>query len=185
MLVEQQKNYRRKFTALRFVYRDGVCPCQLIKLIGKVFHQFESVIKDVEFSVIWIGVGNDSEITVENTFVIVVLDLHDFIADGKFAFSVRDDALLSCRVKFCSQQFVYIDRAAGSPVHRSQNLYISRRIKAEFFRNTLCDEFPDHLQCLVRVILSDPEEIAVGVIVAQRHFSGVHPVGCFNDMAAG
>ena len=64
MLVEQQKNYRRKFTALRFVYRDGVCPCQLIKLIGKVFHQFESVIKDVEFSVIRIGVGNDSEITI-------------------------------------------------------------------------------------------------------------------------
>ena len=107
------------FAALALVDGAGVGELQFVEFVVLVGDEF-FVEENGDFALFLVDAIDDSDVAVEHVLVVVILDLHDAVADAPF----DADHLVArnARIQQVLQERVQLDNAEGTLAHGDKNL---------------------------------------------------------------
>src|SRR5580692_1057591 len=118
-----------KFRALRFMDRRRVSEDDLVEFAEGIGDR-PSVESDRHLAEVEIDGSDEADVAVVDLFVIVVLDLHDLVADGKRRPEFLD-LWFSSRIESPLQFDIQRTGSEPAAVHWAEHLDVARRIQAE------------------------------------------------------
>ena len=130
-----------------------------------VVGNFPSVEVDRERLILLVLSNHETDVAVVDLAVVVVFDLHHFVADPEFV-AESLHRLVGWRVQGLLQKEVQGARARAASVHGAENLNVANRINSIGLRKTALHQIHDSLRHLFRLL--DLDEVAVAVIVLRR-----------------
>ena len=109
------------FAALALVDGAGVGELQFVEFVVLVGDEF-FVEEDGDFAFFFVDAVDDSDVAVKDVLVVIVLDLHDAVADAPF----DADHLVAGHawVQQFLQEWVQFDNAEGAFAHGDKNLQV-------------------------------------------------------------
>jgi hypothetical protein len=126
---------------LGFVDGRRITEYEFIQLTEGVAHEPTVELRD-EFVLLAVDLGNVADVAVVDLAVVVVLDLHDLVADAECRAELLH-AVLARRVQRGLQRLVDCARTRDAAIHRAQHLDVTQRIDAKLSRQPRLHEI-DH-----------------------------------------
>ncbi len=151
------------------------------------FVQFLKNIDDITFiktdnqlPVFGIYDNDGTDIAVENIFIIIIPDLHDFII--QFKNLVAPNNLQNAGIEGFLQLFVQVLRSRAAFCHGTKHLYFFRR-KTEFTGYSVFHQINDKVCALFAALLLEHKEISPQTGTQIRQFPLVDQVSIANNIA--
>src|SRR5215470_9121290 len=161
VLSDDRYDDRRILGTLRLVNRVGVGQHDLVELSEWINHR-TSIDFDGELTLRVVDVCDEADVAVESVPVVVVLDLHDLVADTVGEAEALDGWLIGgAGIESGLQRQVQGACASPAPMHRAEHLHISDRIETEAGWDALGHDLYDLAGRILGIARFDEIKIAV------------------------
>src|SRR6202035_1738863 len=141
MLCRDGNDDSGKFRALRFMDRRRVSEDDLVEFTERIRDR-PSVESDRHLAEFEIDGSDEADVAIIHLFVIVILDLHDLVTDGKGRPEFFD-LWFSSRIESPLQFDIQRTGAERAAVHRAEHLDVAHGIEAEAAGDTFLDELDE------------------------------------------
>ena len=157
MLGRNRHDHHRVFGALGLVDRRCVAEDQFIEFAKRI-GDHPTVEGHGKLLVVSIDASDETDVAVEDVAVVVVLDLHDLVADAE-AIAELVHTVFAGRIQRRLQGLVDATGAGDSPVHRAEHLDVTNGIDMELPGQARLHQIDDGLRDDFRLFGGDEVEI--------------------------